>query len=346
MLVMQHMKQQHDNAVTQRELLLNQLDLKYASYINLLLQRKALIASSIVKKYDKMIHNIKDRMYNYLNTQIQAHMPYQNSNTANTTSQTNVSHNKQANSRPNTNNAFADDQQHMSNNHSKSERIIPIMSKHQFIHSKSTMFSDRLTFQNLKLPQTIINIPTIQNKHTIQNNSPINQLIQYYKSTNNQLTPVLNYVPIIPTKPTVIYVQQKPSIDHNENIVSVSKDIEHSSVKRRSERIASNLQLPQHNGYNERLPEILQQHNKKSVSTVPITVSKIPQQITTENVETSSKSINTKHDETTEAEATSTQEPPNKKRKIDTNSRNISEGVIITLKCDECNEIFYQHTGF
>eukprot|EP01084_Bolivina_argentea_P042179 77811_1 len=65
---------QQIQATKERNKLLENLELKYANYINSLMRQKVLIAASISLKYDEIIHNINDAIYNCLNNKLKTNM--------------------------------------------------------------------------------------------------------------------------------------------------------------------------------------------------------------------------------------------------------------------------------
>eukprot|EP01084_Bolivina_argentea_P149088 260523_1 len=343
MFVVQKMKQQQINAAKQRELLLNQLDLQYASYINLLLQRKAFIASYIVKRYDELIHNINDKMYNYVNIQIQAHMRdllsqihHQNiKNTANTTLKSrisiskqpfmnNVQHNKQANKKSvyheinsNVHNAFADDQQQHSNNNTFCNHM----------HHKSINMTPINTYSKSNIFVPIIDIPTIQNKHTITE-----------KQSDIQSANMIPFnAAIIPTYPTAIHSQQ----NNDSNQLPIPDNIKQSTDVNNSK--SANM-FPSVNNINK--PMLSNEIPTKNI-TAHSSVNHQQQNERTIN----SKSANKKqsdaqtiiYDSNKDNIAKTDEQVSVMKQDMQIHNLYISG---LNLRCNECNELFYDHKTF
>eukprot|EP01084_Bolivina_argentea_P310919 538100_1 len=64
------LQQQYNEIIKQREESLYQLELKYSNYIQTLLQQKLLIRTQISRKYDELISNINNAIYNKISTNI------------------------------------------------------------------------------------------------------------------------------------------------------------------------------------------------------------------------------------------------------------------------------------
>eukprot|EP01084_Bolivina_argentea_P049435 90921_1 len=69
--VIRVLQQQKIHVSQEREKLLQQLESKYMYYIHSLLLQKTLIAANITKKYDKMLNNINNSIYNYTDSIIE-----------------------------------------------------------------------------------------------------------------------------------------------------------------------------------------------------------------------------------------------------------------------------------
>eukprot|EP01084_Bolivina_argentea_P095021 170844_1 len=62
------LKQQQTNLLKDRDILLQQLESKYNTYIHAILQQRVLISRAIIKQYDEMMNKVNDSIYNCINS--------------------------------------------------------------------------------------------------------------------------------------------------------------------------------------------------------------------------------------------------------------------------------------